>query len=225
MFKSKKSGSGKGEATRERVFAAAVRLFRRRGFESTTMRDIALAANLSLGAAYHYFASKDAIARAYYEWMQTEHEELVRPVFASGADLRERLRALFRTKLDLLRHDRKLLAALFGHLGDRADPLSVFGQKTAAIRARSIALFVAAFEDPSIPPDLREMLGRAVWFAHLGVFVFSIHDGSRRKARTHRLVEALVDLVASGAPMLAHPIAGPMRQRLLRLMAELEEAT
>jgi AcrR family transcriptional regulator len=225
MFKSMKDGHTKGEATRQRVLAAALRLFRRHGFERTTMRDIARATGLSLGAAYHYFPSKDDIVRAYYEWMQTEHERLARPALSSGADLRGKLQALFDSKLDLLHHDGKILGALFGHLGDPSDPLSVFGKKTAAIRARSIALFVAAFEGPEVPRELREMLGRVVWFAHLGVFLFSIHDASPGRARTRRLVAALVDLVAGGAPLLAHPMATPIRRRFVRIMSELEEAT
>src|SRR5262245_34124403 len=117
MFKSTKDLHGKGEATRQRVLAAALRLFRRRGFARTTMRDIARAAELSLGAAYHYFPSKGDIVAAYYEWMQAEHEKLVMPALSSDADLRAKLQALFGTKLDLLRHDRKILGALFGNLG------------------------------------------------------------------------------------------------------------
>jgi AcrR family transcriptional regulator len=225
MFKSNDERHTKGEVTRQRVLATALRLFRRRGFGRTTMRDIARAAGLSIGAAYHYFPSKDDIVMAYYERMQGEHERLARPALSSDADLGKKLQALFDTKLDLLRHDRKILGALFGNLGDPSDPLSVFGTKTASIRARSIALFVAAFEDPSVPRELRRMLGRAVWLAHLGVFLFSIHDASPNRVRTRRLVGVLVDLVASGAPLLAHPMASPIRQRLLRLVSELAEAT
>jgi AcrR family transcriptional regulator len=79
MFKSRAGGTGaanvtKGEVTRQHVLATALALFRRQGFARTTMRDIAHAAGLSLGAAYHYFPSKDALVMAYYEWTQVEHE-------------------------------------------------------------------------------------------------------------------------------------------------------
>jgi AcrR family transcriptional regulator len=39
-------------------------LFREQGFEQTTMRDVAARVGVSLGAAYYYFASKDAIVGA-----------------------------------------------------------------------------------------------------------------------------------------------------------------
>src|SRR4051812_40550459 len=51
----------KGDLTRERIFTVALNLFREKGFEGTTMREVAAAANMSLGAAYYYFASKEAI--------------------------------------------------------------------------------------------------------------------------------------------------------------------
>src|SRR6476659_9003056 len=166
----------KGNATRQHVLETALTLFRRRGFERTTMRDIAGAAGLSLGAAYHYFPSKDALVRAYYEWMQAEHERRAQAASSPNADLRTRISTLFDSKLELLRGDRKLLAALFGNLGDASHPLSVFSRQTAAIRERSIAQFISVFDEPSVPQELRRLLGHALWLAHLGVFLFFIHD-------------------------------------------------
>lgn len=186
------------------------------------MRDIAQAADLSLGAAYHYFPSKEALVRGYYEWMQAEHERRYEAAIAPGSDLGTRLGTLLQTKLDLLRRDRKLLAALFGNLGDPSDPLSVFGKKTAAIRDRSIAQFVAAFDEPGVPAELRAPLGRAVWLAHLGVFLHFVHDGSPSQVKTQKLAQAVVDLVARGVPLLGHPLAEPFQRRLLDLLADLD---
>ncbi|PYT48006.1 MAG: TetR family transcriptional regulator, partial [Acidobacteria bacterium] len=47
-----------GEKTRELILQTALRLFRGCGFEITTMRDIARAAEVATGAAYYYFPSK-----------------------------------------------------------------------------------------------------------------------------------------------------------------------
>jgi AcrR family transcriptional regulator len=209
----------KGETTRQHVLDTALQLFRRGGFERTTMREIAEAAGLSLGAAYHYFPAKETLVQAWYGWMQTEHERLAADASPPSATLDARIRALFGTKLDLLRRDRKLLAALFGNLGDASHPLSVFGKETASVRDRSIAQFVAVFDDASVPAPLREPLGRALWLAHLGVVLVFIHDTSRNQARTRKLVDTLVDLVVSGLPLFAHPLAAPMRERFLEMVA------
>ena len=55
------------------VLDTALALFRERGFEETTIRDIASRAGLSLGAAYYYFKSKEALVAAYYGFVQREH--------------------------------------------------------------------------------------------------------------------------------------------------------
>ena len=187
--------------TRQHVLDTALALFRRQGFARTTMRDIADGAGLSLGAAYHYFPSKDALVLAYYDWMQAEHEQLVEDQRAPEADLKSRIATLFATKLELLRRDCKLLGALFGNLGDPTQPLSVFGRQTSDIRERSLAQFTAVFADPAVPDELRSLLGRLLWLAHLGIFLFFIHDNSPKQARTFKLVDALVDLGRERRPV------------------------
>lgn len=51
-------------ARRQQIIDAAYRCFAHKGFHQATMRDIYAEANLSPGAVYHYFDSKDAIIQA-----------------------------------------------------------------------------------------------------------------------------------------------------------------
>jgi AcrR family transcriptional regulator len=220
VFKLKKRRGKKGEATQKQVLEAALELFRRRGFEQTTMRAIAERAGLSLGAAYHYFKSKDAILIAYYQWTQDEHERLVERAAPPGSGLRERVLALFEAKLAVVQKDRRLLAAIFARLGDPADPLSVFGRKNAALRERSTLQFTAALSDLPLSEELRNLAGRSLWISHLAVLMFFIHDRSPRQAKTHALIAVLVDL-AVALPLLAHPNAAVVRNRLLMLSEDL----
>jgi AcrR family transcriptional regulator len=55
------------EARRLQIIDAAYRCFARKGFHQATMRDIYQEAQLSPGAIYHYFRSKDAIIIASFE--------------------------------------------------------------------------------------------------------------------------------------------------------------
>ena len=48
-------------ATRKRILEAATKLFRTRGFEATTTRDVAVAAEIATGTLFNYFATKEAI--------------------------------------------------------------------------------------------------------------------------------------------------------------------
>lgn len=53
--------TGKSEQTRALILQTAMRLFRERGYDRTTMRAIAQEAGVSVGNAYYYFESKEKL--------------------------------------------------------------------------------------------------------------------------------------------------------------------
>ena len=57
----------KQQQTRERLKRAAMALFLERGFEATTIDDIATAADVSRRSFFHYFASKEDVVAAWQE--------------------------------------------------------------------------------------------------------------------------------------------------------------
>ena len=57
----------KRQQTRERLTRAAMTLFLERGFEATTLDDIAAAADVSRRSFFHYFASKEDVVFAWQE--------------------------------------------------------------------------------------------------------------------------------------------------------------
>ena len=85
---------GKSAETRANILDNAIRVFRERGLEASTMREIATASGVALGAAYYYFSSKEAIIQAYYDNMQAEHRRSVEAALEKGRelDLKARLR-------------------------------------------------------------------------------------------------------------------------------------
>ena len=57
----------KRQQTRERLTRVAMALFLERGFEATTLDDIAAAADISRRSFFHYFASKEDVVFAWHE--------------------------------------------------------------------------------------------------------------------------------------------------------------
>src|SRR5215204_2742458 len=62
-----------GSATRQRLYATAIGLIARRGYEATTLREIAGEAGVSVGLLYRYFPSKQAVIIALYEELSTDY--------------------------------------------------------------------------------------------------------------------------------------------------------
>jgi AcrR family transcriptional regulator len=80
-------------ARREQILDAALTCFDRSGFHRTSMQDIFDAAQLSAGAVYSYFASKEDIVEAIAEQRHTKEAELIAQA-ATIADPRRALRRL-----------------------------------------------------------------------------------------------------------------------------------
>jgi AcrR family transcriptional regulator len=202
----------RGEATRAKIFAAALARFRKHGFEATTMREIAEDAGVALGAAYYYFRSKDAIVLAYYDETQRLTAQRVSETFAGTVDVRERLGVAFHARLDVLARDRKLLSAIFHSIADPSADISIFGKKTKRVRDDSIRLFGQAIE-PSPAYDAlddaaKRVLVLSLWSLHMGVLLYFVHDRSKQQEKTRRLVDQALDMVCGLLPVA--PELAPM---------------
>jgi AcrR family transcriptional regulator len=216
----KATKTAKGEDTRARVFETALRLFREKGFDATTMRDVAAGAGLSLGAAYHYFPSKEAIVAAYYESVQTEHGARLREALPAMTSARDRLAYALHTKLDILKHDRPLMGALMRYTGDAKHPLSFLGEGTRGIQFGSMALFADALEGERLPKDLREIVPLMAWAMHMGLLLYFLYDESPNQTRTARLTDGAVDLFVKFLTLVKLPVLRPLRRRVIALLSD-----
>jgi AcrR family transcriptional regulator len=87
---------------KQEILRIAARLFQQRGYDATSMNDVAAALRLSKGGLYHHFQSKDEIL---YEIMnhamEITQERVLNPV-RGIADPGERLRTLIRLHIEVV---------------------------------------------------------------------------------------------------------------------------
>jgi AcrR family transcriptional regulator len=212
----------RSESTAEQILDTAIGLFRKNGFDETTMREVAREAGVALGLAYHYFPGKEALVMAYYERVQREHRIVAREKLAHTRSLRDRLAMLLQTKLDILKDDRKLLGALFRYTGSPEHPLSFLGKATAPLRADCMSLFAEAFEPERLPEDLRELLPLAMWALHMGVLLYFLYDSSPNLKRTRKLVDGSVALAVGFLKLAKFPLLRPARRGVMGLLRDAE---
>jgi AcrR family transcriptional regulator len=218
MFKETKTP--KGEETRRRVHEAAMALFREKGFDATTMRDVAAAAGMSLGAAYHYFPSKEAIVMAYYTSIQDEHARLVREAVEAHGATKDRLGAAIHDKLRIVRDDRRVLGALLRFTGDPDHPLSFLGKGTRPIQLRSIATFAEPLRGAGLPADFLPVAALLLWAMHMGLLLYLLYDESPEQARTHRLADGGIALFLAAMRLARLPLLKPLRTRLTTVLRD-----
>lgn len=212
----------RGEAAREQILDTAIRLFRKNGFDETTMRGVAADAGVALGLTYHYFPSKESLVMAYYERVQREHRAVAYERVMKMRNLRYRLAMLHQSKLDILNNDRKLLGALFRYTGNPEHPLSFLGKGTAALRKDCMNLFAEAMEGEKLPDDLRELLPVAMWALHMGVLLYFLYDPTPGQIRTRKLIERSMDVAMSFVTLAKLPLLRPVRRSVMGLLREAE---
>jgi AcrR family transcriptional regulator len=210
----------RAEDTRRKIYDAALELFREKGFDETTMRDIAAKAGVALGGAYYYFSSKEAIVLAFYREMQESSNELVVDALEGQRKLKDRVRCVVEQRLQLLEPNRKFCAALFRHAPDGADPLSPFSEESRLIREGAIEHMRIAIEgsDTKVPEDLRPRLPYLLWLYHMALIMFWLYDRSPQQERTYKLMEKSLSFLTNLLSLSGLPLMKPLRRAALELV-------
>ena len=216
--------TAKGEQTRALILETALELFRERGYEETTMRAVAERAGVALGSAYYYFSGKEQLIQAFYGRTHQEHLAQAEQVLRTERTLHGRLRGVMRAKLRTIEPYHRFAGILFRTAADPESPLNPFSEESLPARREASELFaevVRGADDRTLPGDLEAELPELLWTYHMGIVLFWIHDRSPGRARTWRLMERTVDLVARLIALSTLPLMGPIRKMVLNLIAEL----
>jgi AcrR family transcriptional regulator len=217
---------GKGERTRSQILETALALLLERGYERTTMRAIAEAADVSVGNAYYYFRSKEHLIHAFYARTHDEHLAACRDVLARERDLGRRLLGVMRARIDTAMPYHLFAGVLFRTAADPASPLNPFGEESRALREQSTAVFAEVVEGSGVrvgPPRLRAELPHLLWLYQMGVILYWIHDTSPGCARTYRLCKVTAAAVTRLVRLARYPVLRPLVRSLLEVTAELRQ--
>jgi AcrR family transcriptional regulator len=117
------------------LLTSAEALFLKKNYTDVTMEEIAEAAGVTKGAAYHHFANKETL---YVEMMQSalkEKQELFQTAIASPGTCRERLRRLTAIFLELPYEERDVMKLVRRDINIFKDPV-----RSQLVRAYQTAL-------------------------------------------------------------------------------------
>lgn len=92
-------------SARGRLLRQAAHLFRDKGYERTTVRDLAAAVGIQSGSIFHHFQSKEAILRAVMVETILYNTGRMEAALAGAADPMNQLRALIRCELESINGD------------------------------------------------------------------------------------------------------------------------
>jgi AcrR family transcriptional regulator len=212
--------TAQGTAARDRLYATATQLIAARGYDATTLRDIAKEAGVSVGLLYRYFPSKQAVVIALYDELSSEyaHQAARMP----PGRWRDRFLFALKTSLDVLEPHQMALRALTPVMvGDPEE--GIFSASTAFSRVRVQRVFEQVVTESSDAPKqpLAEALGRLLYLAHLAVLLWWLLDKSPNQRATGALVSLTRQLLPSAELALRVP---PVRKFVVSVDELVREA-
>jgi AcrR family transcriptional regulator len=212
--------TAEGAAAKRRLYETAIALMARKGYESTTLRDVAKEAGVSVGLLYRYFPSKRAVLVALYEELSADYAS--RALAMPQGRWRDRFLFALTSSLEVLAPHRTALKGLIPVLvGDPEE--GVFAPAMAFSRERVQGAFEHAVTEATDSPGapLAPALGRLLYLVHLAVLLWWLLDRSAKQRATGALVVLVRQILPSASLTLRLP---PVRRLLLMGDALFREA-
>ena len=212
--------TAKSEATEAHILETALALFQAHGFEKTTMRMIAQEADLSLGAAYYYFKTKEELVLRFYAETGAEARDHNWDIVASSKDFQKRMTSLIDFKLEQMAPFRDLATVLARQAADWSHPLSPFSAHAKPMRDEAIGLIEQVLEGSNLKASsvLRPHLAPMLWLYQMGVILFWVNDASPGQRRTRELITVSLGLVQKLIQATALPFMGGISQAAVRIV-------
>jgi len=185
--------SEKKEATRRQIIEAALALFRSRGFEATTTRDIARAASIATGTLFNYFETKESLVTA------LASEALAKARAASHSQavdgtLEEELFALVAAELRQLKPLRAFLTPVLETvLSPLASARRDGDGETFRLEHLEIVSAIARKHEFA---DLSPVALQMYWALYTGVLAFWVADKSSRQEDTLAFLDQSLNMFA-----------------------------
>ena len=182
------------QQTRERILESARNLFKEKGFDETTTRDIAAASKIAAGTLFNYFATKEALAMAIIGGCFDSASEEFQARLRGNEELDERLFAHVTASMrHLTPHRRYVVRLLEGsiHLIEETpgtDPASGRGAHLATVRSLLTSNGAGPADEPSV------VTMHLYWTLFLGVLAYWAADESEFQEDTLVLLDQSMKL-------------------------------
>lgn len=172
-------------ATRERLLGTALRLFREKGYGSTSIADVLQAAGANPGSLYHFFPTKqDLLLAVLATYRDGIGPMLLEPAWAGVSDPIERVFALLDRYRDLL----VATDCLYGcPIGSLALELHEPDPAVRELLAENFDGWVDAVQ--ACYDEARDRLPHPTDTGELAVFTLTIMEGGVMQSRTQRSVD------------------------------------
>lgn len=215
MFSSETAPLGKRERTRAALVDIALRSFRERGYDDTTIRLIAGEAGVSTGNAYYHFPTKNHLVQELYLQVQSEHRDAAAAGLTGTDDLVERLRITYLAGLETIQPFHAFAPGFLSAAMSPRSPINPLSGDSQPARDIAVETFRQAVTGAKrgFPAEFADRVPELLLLAYLLLALFWVYDNSPGQERTRRLVDRGLALLKLGLPLLRMPVLrAPLRE-------------
>ncbi len=199
---SRKKKAGKREknkeTTKRRILKAALELFKEKGFDRTTTKEVSRRAGIAEGTLFNYFKTKEDLALYFF---QKETEDLIQWFQAETrlqkAPLAEKLFAIIHRQLEYIEPYEDFIGAVFWRSlqpTSALSPLSFESQELRLKYLRFIREILAEAEEKEEIPHVGNLGAYGVGIFYIGIVTHWLHDNTRGKQKTLALLDRALNV-------------------------------
>ncbi|MEO1644085.1 MAG: TetR/AcrR family transcriptional regulator [Chloroflexota bacterium] len=211
----------KAQRTRKRIFDVAIDQFMSKGYDETTMRDIAKAADCSLGLAYRYFDSKEAMVLMLWEELADDFAERITKINTEHDTLTARYHAAMGAKIKQLEPYRAVIQGTIGRAMNPASGVAIVSDETTWYRDVVLAgleeMVLTASDAPN--EDRSKQIAMIMYGVHLILTLVWVYDKTTNQRLTQEALDFMKDGMKLLRPLLILPPVGSIIERLANIMA------
>jgi len=209
-----------GAAAKQRLYEIAIRRMARHGYDTTTLRDVAKEAGVSVGLLYRYFPSKRAVIIALYDELSAEYAR--KALQMRPGKWRDRFVFALKTSLAVLEPHRMTLRALIPVLvGDPEEGLFARSAAFSRLRVQTVFQDAVVGSNDAPPSALAEAMGRLLYLVHLAILLWWLLDKTVKQRATAALIALIEQVLPTTAVTLRLP---PVRRFVTSADALVQEA-
>jgi len=184
------------EETRESILDVAGRLFRDKGFDEATIRDIAGGAGLATGTLFNYYPSKEEVAAALVHQAAAKGRREFLRKRREGAGLAEDLFLQIAAQLRAWKPLRKFIQPVIDAALSQPGPTGG-GESSAALRDDHTEAVTAILNDHGVDAERWTTAGPIYWALYVGVLAFWARDASPKQEDSLAMLDRSMNMLVA----------------------------
>jgi AcrR family transcriptional regulator len=166
----------KKEETRGNIIDCAVSFFREKGFQETSMEEIAEKSDVSKGTLYNYFQDKESTLVGYFQIIIADYGKRMNESFVENKDIKSTLYSLLDFISSIFKNDKELAVTYFKYRMPSRFDVTLDSSQRSGIEKWVLEIMEKAQKEGQLRTDIPALvLTRNFQFLAMSFFISTIY--------------------------------------------------